>query len=416
MSLAYETLPAVGMAKTYCINSQVADSACTSTAYLCGIKANFYTVGVNGKVKLDDCSFNETNKAPSIAKWALDAGKAAGLVTTTSVTNASPAGVFGHASNRFWELDSGVVSSGCDPEVTDDLAEQIVRSDVGSRLKVILGAGSSLFRGKNSVGENGEMGAREDGVDLIAEWKNSTKGSYVWNKEMLMKINPKKTSRLLGLFHSYSMLYNLEVLEQGRQHLDPSLAEMTEKAIDMLKTEKKGFFLFVEGGRIDHGNHENRAKIALDETVEFSKAIQAAMDKVNMKETLIVVSADHSHAFSYSGYPERDADILGINEDLAEDGLSSMFLSYANGQGFKKHVDQENGGRIDPKPFPRPIYFEYPSMIPTQYETHGGEDVGIYAGGPWAELFTGVMEQHTIPHLMAYAACIGDGLKACDEK
>ncbi|XP_063704306.1 membrane-bound alkaline phosphatase-like [Culicoides brevitarsis] len=415
-NLAYETLPSVGMAKTYCIDGQVADSACTATAYLCGVKGNLYTIGVNGKVPDGVCTFSKKNRTPSIAKWALDAGKAAGLVTTTRVTHASPAGVFGHTSDRNFEHDAAVLDSGCDPKITEDLAEQIIRNDVGSKLKVILGGGRENFRPKTAIDEEGKPGKRLDGVDLIEEWKKSKKGKgkFVWNREELLKINPKNTSHVLGLFEANHLLYNLEVQEQGREHLEPTLAELVEKAIEVLSSEKKGYFLFVEGGRIDHAHHDTLAKRSLDETVEFSKAIQAAMDKVNMKETLIVVSADHSHAFSYSGYPERDADILGTTSELAEDGLSSMFLGYANGKGYYTHVKEE-GGRVDPKPLPRPSTFRYPATVPLPSETHGGEDVGVYAGGPWAELFTGIIEQHAIPHLMAYAACIGDGKKACDK-
>lgn len=91
-SLAYENLPFVGMSKTYCVDRQVADSACTSTAFLCGVKANYQTIGVNAKVFYKDCDAGqvEENRTPSIAKWAIEAGKAAGLVTNMRVTHASP--------------------------------------------------------------------------------------------------------------------------------------------------------------------------------------------------------------------------------------------------------------------------------------------------------------------------------------
>lgn len=92
MSLSYENLPFIGMSKTYCVDRQVADSACTATAYLCGVKANYETIGVNANVPNKDCDAAqmEENWTPSIAKWAIDAGKGAGLVTTTRVTHASP--------------------------------------------------------------------------------------------------------------------------------------------------------------------------------------------------------------------------------------------------------------------------------------------------------------------------------------
>lgn len=60
------------------------------------------------------------------------------------------------------------------------------------------------------------------------------------------------------------------------------------------------------------------------------------------------------------------------------------------------------------------LNYRFPSMVPLESETHGGDDVGIFASGPWAHLFTGVIEENVIPHAMAYAACVGNGLTMCD--
>lgn len=62
------------------------------------------------------------------------------------------------------------------------------------------------------------------------------------------------------------------------------------------------------------------------------------------------------------------------------------------------------------------ITLEYPATAPLDSETHSGEEVGIFASGPWAHLFTGVLEQNVIPHAMAFASCVGDGLTACDDE
>lgn len=91
----------------------------------------------------------------------------------------------------------------------------------------------------------------------------------------------------------------------------------------------------------------------------------------------------------------------------AEDDLPYMILSYANGKGSYEHIDQNKGGRIDTSYKPRPIKFRYPSTLPRNSETHGGGDVAVYANGPWSHLFSGNYEQNAIPHMMAYAACIG---------
>lgn len=97
-----------------------------------------------------------------------------------------------------------------------------------------------------------------------------------------------------------------------------------------------------------------------------------------------------------------------------KDKLPYMTLSYANGKGYENHANAK-GGRKDlgkEKAFSKD--FTYPSTLPLDYETHGGDDVAVYVNGPWSHLFTGTYEQNVIPHMLAYAACIGDGLKACD--
>lgn len=113
--------------------------------------------------------------------------------------------------------------------------------------------------------------------------------------------------------------------------VQPTLEEMTKKAIEILSKEKNGFFLFVEGGLIDTGHHLTTARTALDETVELSKAVQKAVDMTSEDDTLIVVTSDHSHTMTMSGYPDRGNDILGLIGVLSKDGLPIATLSYANG-------------------------------------------------------------------------------------
>lgn len=97
------------------------------------------------------------------------------------------------------------------------------------------------------------------------------------------------------------------------------------------------------------------------------------------------------------------------------DGIPYTTLNYFDGPGFKNQINQTSGGRIDPTTLDtHDIHFLFPSTVPRNVVSHGGEDVPIYAYGPWAHLFTGVVEQNVIPHIMAYAACIGDGVTMCD--
>lgn len=101
------------------------------------------------------------------------------------------------------------------------------------------------------------------------------------------------------------MMYNQDVIDNGYQDKEPTLSEMTEKAIDVLSKNENGYFLFVENQKVDTAHHNTHARLALDETVEFSKAIELARKKVNEDDTLIIVTSDHSHTMSYSGYGVR---------------------------------------------------------------------------------------------------------------
>ena len=212
---------------------------------------------------------------------------------------------------------------------------------------------------------------------------------------------------------------------------EPSLSEMTAKAIDILRKNKKGFFLMVEGGRIDHAHHAGNAFRALTETIEFAKAVEVAVQKTNSKDSLIIVTADHSHTLTISGYPKRGNPILGKvvepdKTDFARDllGLPYTTLSYANGPGYTG--ESRDGSRQETLPpgsksFPHqpnrysgitsgrpdltnvdttaPGYLQE-ATVPLPAETHGGEDVAIFASGPQAHLFHGVQEQNVIAHVI----------------
>lgn len=308
--LSFDRFPFIGMSKTYCVDYQVPDSACTATAYLTGVKGNYDTIGVNAQVPSQNCTaqLDKSTHTHSIAAWAMDAGKDAGLVTTTRVTHASPAGVYAHSAFRDWESDYWIAKDGCDPKVLDDIAMQLVHGETGSRLKVILGGGRREFLGEQPDPEYGDRGLREDNRNLIDEWLSLGGGvenrTFVWNKQDLLAVDPLKTDKLLGMFEPAHCAYNLDRVHNNMER-EPTLAEMVDKATDVLSKSDKGFFLFVEGGRIDHGHHDTWAKLAIDETVEFSKAVDLARKKFNEKDTLIVVTSDHSHSVSYSGYAVR---------------------------------------------------------------------------------------------------------------
>ncbi|EAT45426.1 AAEL003309-PA [Aedes aegypti] len=414
--LSFEKFPYLGQVKTYCVNRQVADSACTGTAYFSGVKGNYGMLNIVASISRYTCDYEKNNatELDGLMKWAQDAGKATGIVTNTRITHASPAASYAKSATRGWENDAEVVSDKCDPEKTIDIARQMVYNDVPKNYKVILGGGRRNFLPTEVNDEEGSKGYRTDGRNLIDEWsvvhKDMGNASYVWNRKQLMEINLDKTDYLLGLFEASHLKYNLQVQQQNAMDMEPSLSELTEIAIKMLQKSEEGYILFVEGGLIDLAHHDTRARIALDETAEFSKAIERARKLTSEEDTLIVVSSDHSHTMTYNGYTKRGQDILGIADISERDGLPYTTLSYANGPGYADTYKSDNlAERIDITNVDfTQMNQRYLATAPLSSEAHGGEDVSVYTSGPLSHIFVGNYEQSTLPHLMAYASGIGE--------
>ncbi|XP_067659501.1 alkaline phosphatase-like isoform X2 [Haliotis asinina] len=409
--LSFEKFPNVGLSKTYNVDRQTADSAGTATAFLCGVKANLGTLGVDESVTRKDCDAQDAGKVTSILKWSLDEGKAAGIVTTARVTHATPAAGYAHSAERDWEGDIDTNKSNVTGRCKD-IAQQLVDN---LDLQVVMGGGRRAFLLNNQTDpETGKIESKQraDGRDLINDWKNSKgdkNATYVWNKAQFDSVNPAKTDYLLGLFQPSHMQYEIDRNSSGQG--EPSLAEMTTKAIQILKKNNKGFFLLVESGRIDHGHHDTWAKRALHEVKALHEAVQATMDITSDSDTLVVVSADHSHVFTIGGYPSRGNDILGKVNRVPNyrdplDNMPYTTLAYGNGPILRQNLTDVNTTDVE---------YRFTSAVPLAYETHGGEDVAIYAHGPMAHLFHGVHEQNYIPHVMAYASCVGINKKHCDE-
>ncbi|WAR14887.1 PPBT-like protein, partial [Mya arenaria] len=361
-----------------------------ATAYYTGVKANLGTMGLDASARRSNCSFTDEAKIESILDWSLAAGKSVGIVTTTRVTHATPGALYASIPERNWENDN-------------DMADV-------ANCSVVFGGGRSKFLMNNT--EDPENGIITDGRldrDLVEEWKSIQNGKdrrykYVWNKTDFDNINPQDTDYVMGLFESSHMQY---VLDRDTDVAgEPTLAEMTEKAIDILKKNEKGFFLLVEGGRIDHGHHASMAKRALHEVIAFDDAIRTGVTKTSESDTLIVTTADHSHVFTMGGYPSRGNDIFGEHLKLAGDSQPFTTLGYTNGPGgyatglneSRPNLTSVDTGHKD---------FVQQSGVKLESETHGGEDVGIYARGPMSHLFHGVHEQSYIAHVMAYSSCVG---------
>lgn len=186
---------------------------------------------------------------------------------------------------------------------------------------------------------------------------------------------------------------------------------MVDAAIDNLEHGSNGFVLMVEGGRIDQAHHQNHARLALEEAVEFDDAVRMALQRTKPEETLIIVTADHSHALTLNGYPERGNDILGFGNKPNVAPYET--LTYANGPGYWTHRSNDTDGKtwirvetLDENER-RAATYRHQAMLPLPDETHGGEDVPVYAHGAASQLIRGVFEQNYIAYAISYAACIG---------
>jgi alkaline phosphatase len=188
--------------------------------------------------------------------------------------------------------------------------------------------------------------------------------------------------------------------EADRRDGEPSLAEMTSKAIDILSKDDDGYILMVEAGRIDHAHHATNAARALADTVAFDDAIKAALDKTNAEETLVIVTADHAHTLIMNGYSDRGNPILGLSKKGGKyntDNFGKRYttLAYGNGasavKGERANPTQDEVMKLD---------YMQQSLVSFGSETHSGEDVAIFARGPQAYLFQGAVEQNYIYHVM----------------
>lgn len=397
--LPFETFDNVALVKTYNTNAQVPDSAGTASAMNTGFKTQIGFLGIGPEAKRGDCLSGKQYEQALLSEQAKARGLAIGIVSTARITHATPAAVYARSTDRDWESDAAIPESqrglGC-----DDIAQQLVNSD----FDVALGGGRAAFFGSTKGGRRLDAAA-----DLPAVWQARTGGSYVESASAMMAAPMDKP--LFGIFSPSHMTYTVD---RKPDTSEPTLTDMTMEAVKRLGQDPDGYYLMVESGRIDHGHHEGKAGYALEEAVEFARAIQWAIDNTNPEETLILVTADHSHVFTIAGYPRRGNDILGLvvppeggGEDggdtgggptLAADGKPYTTLGYANGPGAVAMGAE--GGRPVPE---TGVKARQQALVPSGSETHGGEDVALYAHGPGSERAKGVIEQNVIYQIILAA-------------
>lgn len=405
-SLAFDTFRNVSLIKTYSVNQQTSDSAPTMTAMVTGQKTKDGILSINSNVVRGDYKTAAGNTLTTILEQAEDAGLSTGVVSTARITHATPAACYAHSPDRDWEADSNLPDDALAADFPD-IARQLVEFKHGDGLEVAIGGGREYFLPKTSTDpeDEGAVGRRADGRDLAAEWASKDGAAFVWNQAQFDAIDPSTTKHLLGLFERSHMEYEVDRAKDTAG--EPSLAEMTSKAIDIVSANPRGYFLMVEGGRIDHAHHAGNARRALEDAIALSDAVHRALEKTDANETLILVTADHSHTFTIAGYPVRGNDILGkvITNDahgqpeagysLDTNGLPYTTLAYANGPGYR------GGARPDLTAVDTTdVEFLQEATVPLASETHAGEDVALYATGPNSNQVFGVQEQ-TVSYFVA---------------
>lgn len=375
-----KNLPMTGLSKTYSINKQTPDSASTATAMFSGKKTEHFNLGHP----------EDVDQKPSILEYAKKVlNKKTGFVTTTHIFHATPAALYAHHLLRW--------------EYKEVLSQFLNKTDC---FDVALGGGSAL--------------APPEAFSNIT-WTNVT----VENVKTPMTLDSNADLPLIGMFSPEEMPYS----DERDPKIHPNLTEMTLFTLEKLVNEN-GFFMMSEGGRIDQAHHKNYAKRALVELVELDEAIEATFKRLEelniLDETLIVLTADHSHQFVMGSYSDMGDTLFGflpetiVNTDQktseysrpkgydgsdvhtsSDTGDWYMPLSYVTGPGGKWQDLNETRNETLNK-F-EAIDFQFPSFVRTRSATHAGEDVAIFARGPQSHLVSGSHEQSDIYYVMKEA-------------
>jgi alkaline phosphatase len=331
-SLCMDEMERTGYVSTFSANSFVTDSAPASTAMATGYKTN------NGVISQDAEAIQglrDGKNLTTILEIAEDAGLSTGIITTTRITHATPAAFYAHVDNRDNE---------------SEIADQLLSSGV----EVALGGGISYFIGTNDSSPASGKGKRNDDRNLIDE-ATAIGYAFVYNGTAFDEVDAANTSKLLGLFDNSHMLYELQRLNSSNR--EPSLAAMTEKAISLLSQNPKGFFLMVEGGRIDHACHERSLDNTTADTLAFDEAVERALEFARTNnQTLVIVTADHE----CGGLVLQPENL----DSYEAEGVKPVF-----GSGTTK----TEGPRYD-------------FITEMEEATHTAVDVPIMASGPGAEM------------------------------
>ncbi len=308
-SLAMDEI-ACGLVRTYSSDAPIADSAPAATAFATGYKSHTGYIGVlpvvaNMPGLTPIAPGNEKKPVATILEGAKLAGKATGLIATSEIMHATPAGFSSHFPDR---------------KNYDALSEQQVYNGID----VVLGAGTKFFSPE----------IRIDKEDLNAEVKKLGY-DYVTNTAQL---SASTSDKIWGMFSETSLAYDMD----RDPAKEPSLAEMTAKAIEVLSKDKDGFFLMVEGSKVDWAAHANDPIGLISDIIAFDKAVQVTLDfaKEN-KDTVVIAVSDHGNG----GISMGDAGTTGTydKESLAN-FIEPLKKATLTGEGieYKLNADKSN--------------------------------------------------------------------------
>ncbi|VDM31385.1 unnamed protein product [Hydatigera taeniaeformis] len=405
---AYEDWEFGTLCRTYDLETMVTDSASSATAYLTGTKTRTSMIGVTGAVLVKQCSFyTDSEKTESALTAAEKVGKWGGIVTTSRITHASPSGCFGHVAYRNWESDSDLPNK-CAPNCgCTDLAYQLINEHPD--IHVMMGGGQRNFypEGVSLPSEPDKIGKRVDRVNLAELWVEKQKKlgrNYVYadSPKTFNETDFGKYDYALSLLSASHLPYELD-----KKPGNPSLYEMTLAAIKILKKSPNGFFLFVEGARIDQGHHENHAKKSFAEMHAFNRTIHAVFQDKDLTDTLLIVTADHSHSFELVGQQSRFRSLFSqdlIKGSMTMDHKGMLPIGYMTGPGAKMNETRENVTAMNDT-YLNDKETQLQALIPINWSTHGGDDVAVYANGPFSYLFHSTVENTFIAQAMKYAMC-----------
>ncbi|KAF0813668.1 Alkaline phosphatase 4 [Andreprevotia sp. IGB-42] len=412
-SLSMEKLDRTARVKTYSNDAQTTDSAPSMAAYMTGVKMNNEVISMSPDTRATDpatgksylngtdstCPASNGKAVDTMLEIAKGKGKAVGAITTTRITHATPAATYSHVCHR---------------DAENTIAAQAVpggagyNAKLGTGLDVLMGGGSRFFLPTTVTG-----GKRTDGRNLINEMK-AQGYTYASTGAELKAIDGKATSKLFALFTNDHMDYELDRVKKSLDQ--PSLTDMTLKSIDVLGKNANGFFLMVEGGRIDHALHATNAKRALEDAVAFDNAIQAALTEMEkrdpgLKNTLIVVTADHDHTMTINGYGKKGSNILGTVKNYKDgtelkdaDGNNYTALVFGNGPNRPATRKMLVEGTTDATQVLHDDYLQE-SALRMGSESHGGGDVMLFATGAGvaSKTFKGVIDNTKVFNLIKQA-------------